>query len=204
MPEPRAGLGAVVLAAGASDRMGEPKALLRLSAPVEGCLLVDQIARLLTAGCVRVAVVLGADAERIEAALGPLDSRIIVCRNRDWRRGSFSSLQIGLAALGPHPGGTLVLPVDVPGVPSEAMARLAPHEGEVPDAVVPVNGGRGGHPVWLSPPLAARILREAPTARLDRLLAACNVLRIEVDDRHVRENVNTPEDWARFLRESGA
>jgi len=204
MPEPGPDLGGVILAAGASERMGEPKALLRLPAPPRKCLLVDQIDRLRRAGCARVAVVLGADAVRIKPALPSGDPRAIVCLNEGWQRGSFSSLQVGLTALADCARGALVLPVDVPGVPPQVMTGLVPRGDDAPDAVVPMHQGRGGHPVWLSPALIARILREAPTARLDHLLAGCVVVRVEVADPHVRENVNTPEDWARYLSESGA
>jgi CTP:molybdopterin cytidylyltransferase MocA len=204
MPEAGPGLGGVILAAGASERMGEPKALLRLPAPSRTCLLIDQVHRLQRAGCARVAVVLGADAARITPALPPGDPNVLVCLNEGWRRGSFSSLQVGLKTLPDCARGALVLPVDVPGVPPQVMAGLVPGSDDVPDAVVPVHEGRGGHPVWLSPALIARILREPPTARLDHLLAGCVVVRVEVADPHVRGNVNTPEDWARFVSEPEA
>ena len=63
MPDAGPVLGGVILAAGASERMGRPKALLRLPPPSGAFLLVDQIERLRSAGCARVAVVLGADAD---------------------------------------------------------------------------------------------------------------------------------------------
>jgi CTP:molybdopterin cytidylyltransferase MocA len=201
MPEAGPGLGGVILAAGASERMGEPKALLRLPAPSRTCLLIDQIDRLRSAGCSPVAVVLGADAARITPALPPGDPQVVVCLNEGWRRGSFSSLQVGLNALKDCARGALVLPVDVPGVLPQVMAGLVPRGDDAPDAVVPVHQGRGGHPVWLAPALIARILREPPTARLDHLLAVCDLRRAEVADPHVGGNVNTPEDWARFLSE---
>lgn len=203
MPDADPGLGGVLLAAGASERMGGPKALLRL--PQSGALLLlDQIDRLQRAGCARVAVVLGADAVRIAPVLPRGDPRSIACLNEGWQRGSFSSLQVGLTALEECPRGALVLPVDVPGVPPELMADLVPRGADVPDAVVPVYEGRGGHPVWLAPTLITRVLREPPTARLDHQLAGYDVRRVEVADPRVRGNVNTPEDWARYLKEPGA
>jgi CTP:molybdopterin cytidylyltransferase MocA len=184
--------------------MGVPKALLRL--PPRGTpLAADQIARLREAGCRRIAWVVGADAERIEAELGaalPADPAALVgCRNQDWRRGPFSSLQTGLAALGLCPGGVLVLPVDVAGVEPRTMACLA---AEGWDAAVPTYEDRAGHPVWLSAETADLVRREPSEARLDHLLSRLRVRRVPVADPRVRSNLNGPEDWERFLREAGA
>jgi CTP:molybdopterin cytidylyltransferase MocA len=199
------GLGGVVLAGGASDRMGVPKALLRLSVSPPRLLLDDQIARLRAAGCETIACVLGADAAAIEPALGAPSRAVAVslCRNAQWRLGPFSSLQVGLAALDPCPRGVLLLPVDVPGVSPELMARLVPEAPEEVDAVVPVHAGRGGHPVWLAASLVERILGESADARLDRLLAQVAVRRVAVADPRVLGNINTPEEWARYLNETG-
>jgi molybdenum cofactor cytidylyltransferase len=216
----------LILAAGASARMGQPKALLRLDA-LQGarCLLADQAERLLRAGCDRIVCVLGAQAESIEEARAwewdrtePPAAQIVIAHNPQWTLGAFSSLQCGLHALralrASGPGsergggrdrerGAILLPVDVPGVSREVFQRLLDAAGATPapEAVVPVHGGRGGHPVWLAPATLDRIAHKPPGSRLDHLLRGLRVARIEVADARVALNVNTPEDWRRFVRE---
>ena len=83
----------IVLAAGASQRMGFPKALLR---GADGVPLAARQARLLRAGgCEPVVVVVGAEAARVRAAL-PED--VTVVENARWAEGRATSLQAGLRA----------------------------------------------------------------------------------------------------------
>ena len=204
----------LLLAGGGSSRMGRPKALLPIpcqDARDEGMvhsrpLIADQILRLALAGCAPVACVLGADAGEIvpvlqAPVLPPLPARLIIAFNEDWRRGSFSSLQIGLRSLGEWGRGVILLPLDVPGISPGVFACLCAAAAEslrAPDpaaAIIPVHRGRGGHPLWLAPATAAGLLGEPAEARLDERLRAMRVLRIEVADPRVLDNVNTPEEW---------
>lgn len=135
----------LLLAAGASTRMGRPKATVRAG---RDSFLVNGV-RHLWAACDTVVVVLGAGAEAIKrqteedfAALvssGRLHDDLAHARrhgkrglevhfafNPRWRQGMFSSVRVGLdAALKLKPGGVLVLPVDHPGVRPFTVASLA-------------------------------------------------------------------------------
>ena len=140
----------VLLAAGASKRMGRPKALVATN---DGSFISHGI-RTLWRTCDRVVVVLGADAPRIRgrterefvALVGAgrlaldladakrqslladpsserLEVRFVV--NRAWRRGMLSSVREGLrAALSAHPEAVLVAPVDHPAVRPGTVADL--------------------------------------------------------------------------------
>lgn len=109
MPMPVA---AMVLAAGASRRLGQPKQLLRL----EDETLLGRAVRLAReAGGEPVLVVLGADAEHIQAAV-PLDGAIAVF-NAEWEMGIATSIHAGLRALeevAPGAAGVLILGCDQP------------------------------------------------------------------------------------------
>ncbi|SDR21475.1 nucleotidyltransferase family protein [Actinopolyspora saharensis] len=145
MPEPVAGL---VLAAGRGQRMGAPKALLR----TRGELFVERAVRVLRlAGCSPVVVVLGASAATV-AERADLSAAEVV-RNADWPTGMGSSLRAGLGRLATAESareatGALVLPVDMPGVTSEAARRIAGHA-EPHALTAACYEGERGHPVLL-------------------------------------------------------
>ncbi|MCU1277947.1 MAG: hypothetical protein JWM53_1493, partial [bacterium] len=136
-------IAAVVLAAGASTRMGEPKALLRTP---DGRRYVEAIADSARAGgCDRVVVVLGPPhGESIRTALPPA---VATAWNAAPERGMLSSVQAGLAALSAEVDVALVWPVDIPFVDAATVRALVVHSGTI---VVPVHNDRGGHPLRLS------------------------------------------------------
>ncbi|MEU8587583.1 nucleotidyltransferase family protein [Streptomyces sp. NPDC048664] len=146
---PAAGL---LLAAGGGRRLGgRPKALLEH----RGSLLVERAVNvLLTAGCDRVHVVLGAAAEVVRER-ADLTGCVLV-DNPDWEQGMGSSLRAGLDSLaGTGAPAALVLLVDQPGIGPEAVARvLGARErgvaGEDPMALASAAyAGARGHPVLL-------------------------------------------------------
>jgi molybdenum cofactor cytidylyltransferase len=192
----RGTIAGIVLAAGASSRMGMPKALLRFD---DGRTLLDrQCAMLREAGCGAIAVVVGAARDEIVAAHGRLEVSWV--ENRRWELGQFSSVQAGVRhALARDADGALVLPVDVAGVSAEAVRAVLDAAGDGADAIVPEYRGRGGHPVWLSRGLCTRIAPLDPAdpgSRLDRIIAASpRARRIPVEDPNLARNVNTMEEW---------
>jgi CTP:molybdopterin cytidylyltransferase MocA len=141
----------LVLAAGAGRRYGGPKALVRWS---DGRLLVERAVDVLrAAGCVPIAVVLGAAADRVRAEASLGDATLV--DNPDWDSGMGSSLRAGLAAL----SGTgtdadtgavaaVVQLVDTPGITPQAVRRFVALAGPAVLAVAGY-GERRGHPVLL-------------------------------------------------------
>jgi molybdenum cofactor cytidylyltransferase len=189
----------IVLAAGRSSRMGEPKGLV----PVHGRpWVLAQIDAIERAGG-RVVLVLGADRDRYRQALPDLGQRARVVFNDDPDRGSFSSLQCGLAAIAPD-APVFVLPVDVPAASPEVWSALrealAGNGGPGgADAAVPEYDGRGGHPVLLASSTVASLKIRPATTRLDAELAALpRVVRVPVKDPAIRLNLNAPQDWGKL------
>jgi CTP:molybdopterin cytidylyltransferase MocA len=118
----RARIGAVVLAAGASTRLGAPKQLLTH----EGEPLVRRIAAAaVEAGADPVVVVLGANATMIAPALSGLASVTTVV-NREWSNGLSSSLAAGLSAVFQDAScdAVLVTLADQPLIDAAALRRL--------------------------------------------------------------------------------
>lgn len=191
---------AVVLAAGASLRMGRPKPLLRW----RGRTFVQHVIGLAKdAGCRTIVVVQGA---------WPLPGKAVaearLVDHPGWEQGPLSSLQIGSRTLLEHgldPGatGVLVLTVDRPHLRLETIQTLVRAHAEHEHAVLqPETGGRRGHPVLIPRDLVREILRASPRASLRELLeppeVAVRRLGLEVDDPAIFDNLDTPADLERL------
>lgn len=188
---------AVILAAGASTRMGRPKALIEWN----GRPFVDHcVGHALAAGCMPIVVVEGA--VRLEESVAPAATLV---RNGEWERGPLSSLQQGL---GPVIGGTvrgvLVMTVDRPHVETAVLAALiAAFEVESECIWQPSHSGRNGHPILypIDDAVALRALPPTASAR-DHLRdpdVAARRRSLAVADGAVLENLDTPEDLRRIL-----
>jgi len=135
----------IVLAAGASSRMGRPKMLLPLGGQT---LLAATVRPHLEAGRGRVVVVLGKDARRIRAEAGlPIDPRLHVVVNRRWRDGMSSSLRRGLDACA-GADAVLIALGDEPGVTVDRIGLIADAWQPGTALVIPmVSDTQAGHPV---------------------------------------------------------
>jgi CTP:molybdopterin cytidylyltransferase MocA len=198
----------VLLAAGRSSRMGQPKGLVQ----VAGRHWIDHQLRSLEGR--RVIVVLGDDRERYLAEVPSLAQRVVIAVNPAPERGPFSSLQAGLACVTPETP-AFVLPVDVPAASPPVWSLLEQALTRAWAAAIPTYGDddRGGHPVLLSSRFLATLLGRPATGRLDHELAsvqggegrdpgtaqAQGVVRVPVGDPLVRLNLNAPEDWAKLV-----
>jgi len=109
----------IILAAGASRRMGEPKQLL----PVHGRPLLETA---LAAACDsqldEVVLVLGAQADDIRRLVRLGRARVVV--NPDYIQGMSTSLKTGIAALGAKVDRAMVILGDQPDITAEVVDRL--------------------------------------------------------------------------------
>lgn len=115
-------IGAIILAAGSSSRLGEPKQFLRY----RGETLIRRAARAaLTAGCSPVVVVAGAAHERIERELAELE--VQVHHHAQWPRGIGSSIRAGVEhalLLQPSLEALVLMVCDQPRVTAEVLTAL--------------------------------------------------------------------------------
>jgi molybdenum cofactor cytidylyltransferase len=186
--------GALVLAAGLSSRMGEPKMLLPWG---KGTVLSTVVESLLGAGLEQVMVVLGHRAGEVVQALGPvrLDDRVRTCVNDRYREGMLTSLQAGARALG---GGNILValgdqPLVAPGVVAEVLAA---HAGGL---TVPSFGGRRGHPVCIDASLTGPLLALPAETGLRKLFQDYpeRVKTVAVSSGGILIDLDTPADYAR-------
>lgn len=121
---------ALVLAAGGSIRLGQPKQLLHF----RGQPLVRRIAEAaLAAGCAPVVVVVAQDSEAITAALQGLAVQVV--HNDHWREGIGSSIRAGAQALADWEA-LLIVACDQPYVDAELLRRLIQTQEETGQPIV--------------------------------------------------------------------
>lgn len=193
---------ALVLAAGSSERLGEPKQLL----PLRGQpLLQHVIDAALQAGLGPVVVVLGHEATRIRGALR-LDQGVRVVVNEAHRSGQASSLRAGLEALGPEVTAVAVLLGDQPDVKASAIERVVSAFRASP---LPVARARfadsPGHPVVVARSEWAnwRSLEGDRGARAVLEAAPGRVLEVSLGGPAPRD-VDTRADYERLLASEGS
>lgn len=183
----------VILAAGASTRMGSPKALSPVGGGERALERLVRVAR--EAGLARPIVVLGADHDAVRAQLGELDAAFV--RNPAPEAGRTGSLQRGLAATGASCA--LALPVDHPLVAASTLAALAAAAGEW---VVPTFEGRGGHPIKLGPMGVAAVMSAPATTPLRHVprMVGIEPHRLAVRDPGILLNLDTPDALQRAVQ----
>lgn len=181
----------IVLAAGASRRMGSPKALLPTPSGLP--LAAWQASRLHAAGCHPSAVVLGSSYSTIRAALPPPDLPTI--HNPRWSQGRATSLQAAVAAF-PDATGWLFLPIDAIGIRLETLQALLSAAAWNPTVPWrPLHRGQKGNLLWLPRTLAPALASLPPDARIDDWIAPL-ATSLDLDDPALLRNTNTPSDYA--------
>jgi CTP:molybdopterin cytidylyltransferase MocA len=189
---------AIVLAAGASSRMGRTKAML----PAGGPTFVRRILETLRdAGVADTVVVVrpgAGDVRREIEAVGY--GRAI--ENPDPARGQLSSLLAGLEAVDRvGVDAVIVTLVDVPLVgPAAIAALLAGAAASASPIARAVHDGRHGHPVVFKRAVFDDLRCADPEAGAKAVLRAHAVADVEVDDPGVAQDIDTPDDYARLIR----
>ncbi|MDD5542651.1 MAG: nucleotidyltransferase family protein [Acidobacteriia bacterium] len=187
----------VILAAGESRRMGEPKALLKIGDHT----FLDHIAQSLRASAVdMVYAVLGDHSRKIAASM---DKNILCIYNPDYRQGQLSSLKTAIAKIQyENCDGILVWLVDHPLVTPMVASRLVEEfYSSKKRIIMPTHQGKRGHPVLYSREIFSALLgtsndQGANTVRLSHLEHTCEV---EVDDPGILIDIDTPEDYKRHI-----
>lgn len=185
---------AIVLAAGGSERMGQPKQLL----PINGQPMVRRVVDAVCgAGLDQVVVVTGAYAGKVARALDGLPVEIVA--NEAWPEGMSASLRRGLGALRPEIQASIIALADQPALTSDVLSALvACYRATGAPIVAPVCQGRRGNPVLFGRRLFADLLAvegdQGGRALLTRY--AAEVEQVEVDGPSVLFDVDTLQDYA--------
>lgn len=182
----------IILAAGASTRMGRPKALLEFGEATA--------IELVIATCRRAAggdpiIVLGHEADDIIRRL-PTGSRVVL--NAKYESGQTSSLKAGMRSLPPDCSSFLIFPVDCPLVRAETINLLIAAQ---PAIAIPEHDGRRGHPARVASTLIDELLalRDDEPAHTVIRRDPTRVTTIQVDDPGAVLKLNTLDDYAQAI-----
>lgn len=188
---------AIVLAAGASARMGRPKGLLSAGGRTFIRRLLDTLR---DAGIADTIVVIRPDDDAIAAEIAAAGFGRAV-PNPQPERGQLTSLLAGLDAAdrGAVPA-VLVTLVDVPLIGADTVRALLARAPSSPAQVVrAVHHGRHGHPVIFKRVLFEALRRADPAVGAKAVVRSAVVEDVEVGDAGVLEDIDTPEDYRRLV-----
>jgi molybdenum cofactor cytidylyltransferase len=185
-------IAAIVLAAGKSERMGSPKALL----PISGRTFLENILDAISRTSIEeTVVVVGHHRKEIEAAV----KMPSVVFNADYEKGMITSLQTGIRALSWDTSGAFLFLVDHPLVESATIevmiANLAPNR-----IVLPTFEGRRGHPVLFSSEVLEEILA-LPYSEGANIVVRKNpdrIFEVPVNAPGILVDVDTPEQFEKL------
>jgi molybdenum cofactor cytidylyltransferase len=193
-----ASVAAIILAAGASRRLGTPKQLVQYKGET---LLARAIRIAREAGLSPLIVVLGAESDAMRAAVKAEDA--VFVENDAWREGIASSMRAGLDAmkdLAPHSTGVLIMPCDQPRLSADHLRRLMNtfSAEAVPCIVCSAYGGVRGVPAVF--PLSAVPALKGLTGDVGarRLLAdpPCRVIEVAFAGGEI--DIDAPQDLAQL------
>lgn len=188
-------IGALVLAAGQSRRMGTQKLLLPLGGEPIITRIVDELLR---AGLEHITVVVGRDAGSVEAALH--GRRVNFARNLEAASDMLGSIRCGLRALPAECAGVLVALGDQPGLRAGLVAELIRvFREEAAGIAVPKYGGHRGHPVLFAAKFREEVFSQHDGVGLRGLLTAHPALvhELPVSAEAALEDMDTPADYER-------
>ncbi|MEE2899037.1 MAG: nucleotidyltransferase family protein [Gemmatimonadota bacterium] len=182
----------IVPCAGASVRMGQPKALLRFDDRTFVQAVVDALN---TGGCDPVLTVVPDD-EAIAHAARATGARVLT--NPHPGEGPITSMRLALAALEESLEGLIYHAVDYPCVRSETVSALIEVARESDAAlVIPTYEGVRGHPSFFRESLFSELLD--PTLEGGARMVVHRHLEdarlVAVDDPGVRMDIDTPADY---------
>jgi molybdenum cofactor cytidylyltransferase len=187
-------IAAIVLAAGKSERMGRPKALL----PFRGSTFLENILETTKRSAIReTVVVVGHHADTILAAIQIAHPVV----NADYEKGMTTSIQAGIRELASDVDGAMLFLVDHPVVEPATIDALIGHFR--PGCIVlPTFRGRRGHPVLFSRTVMEEIAALPPTVGANTIVwkDPSRIVEVPLEDAGITIDIDTPEQFETFQR----
>ena len=174
----------IVLAAGASKRLGSHKALIE----IEEQTLVQLVCNKLQSAGLSVTVVTRNSLKQKIENLLPNVSTVV---NPNPESGRTGTIQRGIESIGTGP--LLIIPVDRPGFSLETINLLC----ETKTTTIPTYEKKGGHPIAITSQDCENIMQAEPDIPLRELISP---ERMNVEDPHLHLNIDTKEDVYQLIK----
>tara|TARA_B100000945_G_scaffold230839_1_gene187248 strand:+ start:155 stop:736 length:582 start_codon:yes stop_codon:yes gene_type:complete len=174
----------IILAAGKSERLGEPKALVEVC---ERPLIALQIERLRSISEFQIIIVTLKDLEDDIDQIIEIYENVEYCINDFPEKGRTGSLQIAMNLLENDVEKLIVVPVDRPGWSRETLEHLIRKD----HSSCPTKDSKGGHPVMIVGNDIDIIKKAQPHEPLNSLF---KTNRFEVNDSYLHLNIDTKKD----------
>lgn len=192
----------IILAAGSSSRMGQPKQLLKIHGKTLLKRTVDEAKTLLPHS---VYVVSGANSDAVTSELSD-DRSIHICYNALWREGMASSIKTGLQAArsnNPAIKGCLISVCDQPFLTSEIYAQLISIHRENPRSIVAsVYKDTSGVPVLFDSHYFPLLMALSGQEGAKKILSSPTVQILQVPFPNGYIDLDTPEDYHGYLTDT--
>jgi molybdenum cofactor cytidylyltransferase len=192
-------VGAIILAAGKSTRMGEPKQLLRLG---QSTVLGQTLENIRDTGLDEIVLVLGSSAETIRQYLpASAFEGLTVVVNEGYDQGMASSLREGLSVVHPQIDAVLIVLADQPFIRPETFGQVVDrYRRSEAQIVIPTYKGSRGNPVLLDRSVFPEIMALSGDVGCRAIFGSHldGIVNVEVDDNGIMLDIDDKADYERL------
>ncbi len=181
-------IGAVILAAGCSERMGRFKLTLK----VKGKTIIEHTLSGVYNVVDEIVVVGGCRTDELKKVL-KLYEKVRIVENQDYKKGMFTSVKKGLSET--HSDYIFVVPADCPLISKRIYRLLLENKNGI---VVPSYKMRAGHPVLVNKYVKELILKEPDEFNLKEFIKKHGAKYVEVDTDEILMDMDRPEDFEKI------
>ena len=191
-------VGAVILAAGFSSRMKSPKSLLKFD--TERVFIEKIIDDFFNFGCKKIVVTINPEVREWDSVIEKYKSwnSVLFKVNDSPESERFYSIKKGLESIG-EVDYCFIHNTDNPFLDKEIFAKIYKGNSET-GYTVPVNNGRGGHPILLSKNVIENIIKEQEIEiNFKEFLKDYERINVEVRTDKIHININTKEEYEKYF-----
>jgi molybdenum cofactor cytidylyltransferase len=189
---------AMILAAGESRRMGQPKLLLPFG---EKTIIETVVEKVVSSKVRNTLVVLGSEREKVEKKIKNFPVKVAF--NPDYPSGMLSSVLCGFKAIPEDTRAVVVVLGDQPSVSKEVLDKIIDAYQETGKGIVlPVYEQERGHPVVIDMKYKDEIENLSPDIGLRGTVYSHpeDILEVEVDAPEILQDIDDEADYKRELK----